>query len=55
MRSKIEQMNIYVDFMSQGEPILAMETMLDGCSAYHFAEIGYCPMCWRDLRGGNND
>lgn len=51
VRSKIEQTDVYVDFTSDGEPILAMETMMDGCSAYHFAEIGYCPMCGSDLRG----
>lgn len=55
VRSKIEQTDIYVDFTSDGEPILAMDTMLDGCIAYHFAEIDYCPMCGRDLRGGDHD
>lgn len=55
VRSKIDQMYIYVDFTSQGDPILAMETMLNGCSAYHFAEINHCPMCGRDLRGGGHD
>lgn len=55
VRSKIEQTGIYVDFTSSGEPILAMETTLDGCGAYHFAEINYCPMCGRDLIGGDHD
>lgn len=55
VRSKIEQMDIYVDFTSDGEPILAMETTLDGCSAYHFADINFCPMCGRALRGAANE
>lgn len=55
VRSKIEQTDVYVDFTSDGKPILAMETMLDGCGAYHFAEINYCPKCGRDLRGAANE
>lgn len=51
VRSKIEQTDVYVDFTPDGKPILAMETMLDGCIAYHFAEINYCTKCGRALRG----
>lgn len=51
VRSKIEQTDIYVDFASDGTPLMAIEVLLDGCSAYHFADIDFCPMCGRDLRG----
>lgn len=53
-RLENEQTDVFVDFTALLCPVLAMDTVLGLRSTFHSARINFCPMCGRDLRGGNN-
>ena len=52
-----EQTDVFVDYNPSlsGRFTLAIETVLWDASTWHHAEISYCPMCGRDLRGSDHD